>query len=141
GVSSLYYIVENVRVPHRIKHVASKYVDVLFVSDERVVLMDRIVPVVPFIGAFISFCNWNFKKAITYNVLGCLVKYSFLLVFAGTLKHYFATGLAGDVTLVLVLAVVGISLVINYIWDKKRKRGDEITPLWPRRNGKKCAIR
>ncbi|KAA0012393.1 MAG: hypothetical protein FE041_03505 [Thermoplasmata archaeon] len=121
GVSALYYIVEHIRVPERIKRIASKYVNILFVSDEKVVIMDRVVPVVPFIGAFISLCNWNYRKAITYNIIGCVAKYSFLLAFAGVLEYYFTSGIAGDVTLILVITIVACSVFINYVWDKRRK--------------------
>ncbi|MDG6220377.1 MAG: hypothetical protein QCI38_02885 [Candidatus Thermoplasmatota archaeon] len=143
GVYSIYYVVDHITVPKRVKKVATRYLDMMFVSDERVILMDRIVPAVPFVGVFISFCNWNVKKAIAYNVLGCLVKYSILLIFAGTLAEAYTSGFAGDMTMFLVLIIVGLSIAVNYSWDKKKKRGEKVEMLFAHSDKpapKTCAI-
>ena len=54
GISLLYGIVDRVRIPERIKKIADKYVHFLMVSDEKIFLVNRFAPMIPFAGAFIS---------------------------------------------------------------------------------------
>ena len=48
GIFLLYYIVKKIRVPARVSRIAEKYIDFLVVSDERIILVNRIAPMIPF---------------------------------------------------------------------------------------------
>ena len=48
GIFLLYYIVKKIRVPTRVSRIAEKYINFLVVSDERIILVNRIAPMIPF---------------------------------------------------------------------------------------------
>ncbi|MCL2785810.1 MAG: hypothetical protein FWD81_01110 [Methanomassiliicoccaceae archaeon] len=122
GVSSLYYVVERIRVPERIKRIADRYVKFLVCSDERMLLVNRAAPMIPFAGAFISLIdNWKLSKALFYVVLGCLVKYGLIMMMSNFFFEYFTEGDAQLYTIILIVAVIAISIVAAFL--KKRKGG------------------
>ena len=73
GIFLLYYIVKKIRVPARVSRIAEKYINFLVVSDERIILVNRIAPMIPFLGAFIALIKtWDPRKCTFYIVLGCI---------------------------------------------------------------------
>ena len=124
GLSTLYYIVEKIGVPERIKNVADKYADFLIVSDERMLLVNRVAPILPFAGAFVSLIHsWTLRRALIYNFIGCYLKYGIILLFAGFFYSYFGSQEAQLYTIVFVLIVMAISIIASLI--KKRRAGIE----------------
>ena len=96
-----------------------KWTSFLLVQDERVILMNRAVPVIPMVGAFIATLGWDYRRSMAYVAIGGLAKYAILLYIV------FAIGLAYDVatarwiTLTLVVIVVGLSFVAS--WLRRRR--------------------
>ena len=124
GLSTLYYIVEKIGVPERIKNVADKYADFLIVSDERMLLVNRVAPILPFAGAFVSLIHsWTLRRALIYNFIGCYLKYGIILLFAGFFYSYFGSQEAQLYTIVFVLIVMAVSIIASLI--KKRRAGIE----------------
>lgn len=122
GISILYYIVENIGVPKKIKNIASKYVDFLIMNDERMLLVNRVAPVLLFAGAFISLIqSWTLKKALLYNFIGCYLKYGVILLFANFFYSYFNDGCAQLYTIIFILAIMVLSIIASSV--KKRKKG------------------
>jgi len=122
GISTLYWIVEHIRVPVRIKNVAEKYVKFLIVSDERMLLVNRAAPMIPFAGAFISIIeDWRLSKAMMYIILGCILKYGLIMLMSNFFFTYFNSGDAQTYTILFVIAVIVISLIFAYI--KKKRSG------------------
>lgn len=122
GVSTLYYVVEHIRVPERVKNVADKYSKFLIVSDERMLLVNRFAPILPFAGAFISLIpSWTLKRALIYNFIGCYLKYGIILLFSSFFYAYFSGPDAQTYTIIFVVAVMVISLIASYF--KKKKNG------------------
>lgn len=122
GISILYYIVENIGVPKKIKNIANKYVDFLVVSDERMLLINRVAPVLLFAGAFVSLIqSWTLKKALLYNFIGCYLKYGVILLFANFFYNYFNDDCAQLYTIIFILAIMILSIIASGI--KKRKKG------------------
>lgn len=120
GIFSLYYIVSKVRVPERVSRIAEKYIDFLVVSDERIILVNRIAPMIPFLGAFIALVKrWDPKKCVFYIVLGCVLKYGIILMASGFFATYLGSDTAQTVTLVFVFAVIIISFIASYIRKKR----------------------
>ncbi len=119
GFNTLYFIVKRVRVPKIIQSAATKYCQFLLVSDERVVLLNRIAPVVPFVGAFAALENWNWGKCVLYNFVGGLLKYGAILALANVFAVYLSSDVAPFVTITMILVIIAISFVWSY---HRRKR-------------------
>ena len=75
GFCTLYYIVRKVKVPRLIQRGVDKFQAFLIYPDERMILVNRVAPIVPFLGAFASLCNWSLKKSLTYVLIGGVIKY------------------------------------------------------------------
>ena len=124
GLSSLYCIVERIGVPERIKNIADKYADFLIVSDEKMLLVNRVAPMLPFAGAFVSLIHsWTLKRALVYNFIGCYLKYGIILLFANFFYSYFGSQEAQLYTIIFVIAVMLLSIIASVI--KKREAGIE----------------
>lgn len=124
GIFALYYVVSRIKVPARIERIANKYIDFLVFSDEKIILVNRVAPMIPFLGAFIAMVDtWDRKKCAAYIVIGCLVKYGIILLANGFFISYLGSNRAQTVTLVFIFSVIAISFVASYF--KKRKEGLE----------------
>ncbi len=124
GIFLLYYVVKRIRVPARVSRVAEKYIDFLIVSDERIILVNRVAPMIPFLGAFIALNgNWNPGKCAFYIVLGCILKYGIIMMASSFFYSYFGSDTAQTVMLIAIVAVIAVSFVASYI--KKKRSGLE----------------
>jgi membrane protein DedA with SNARE-associated domain len=122
GISLLYGIVERVRVPERIKKIADKYVKFLIVKDERMLLVNRAAPVIPFAGAFISLIDdWRLSRSLFYVVIGCLIKYGLILLMSSFFFSFFSDGDAQTYTIVFIVIVIAVSIAAAFM--KKKKEG------------------
>lgn len=120
GMIILYLMVIKVRVPGRISKIVNRYAGFLVMGDERLILLNRIAPMIPFTGAFVAIMKWDIKKCILYSILGCVLKYGAVLALSGYLYAYFNSDVAQTVTLIMVFAVIGLSFAASMI-IKKRK--------------------
>ena len=119
GNALLYFIVSRIGMPKFIgKHMKS-YTDMLFVSDEKLILVNRIAPVVPFVGAFISVCNWNLKKALSYVAIGGFLKYLVLVALASTFYQLYDSGTARTASMILIITIVVVSLIASQIQKRR----------------------
>lgn len=120
GMLILYYVVSHIRVPTRIQKIVGKYTGFLVMGDERLLLLNRIAPMIPFSGAFVSIMKWNLKKSVGYLVLGCLLKYGSIALLSGYMYTYFSSDIASKVTLVIVISVIVVSFALSLVMKKKR---------------------
>ena len=122
GVTSLYLMVERIRVPERIRSVADKYSKFLILNDERMILVNRVAPVMPFTGAFISLIeSWEIKRAWFYLILGYVLKYGAILLFANFFFAFFSGPQAEVLSIVMIIIVMAVSLFMAY--RKKKREG------------------
>ena len=122
GVTSLYLVVERIRVPERIRSVADKYSKFLILNDERMILVNRVAPVMPFTGAFISLIeSWEIKRAWFYLILGYVLKYGAILLFANFFFAFFSGPQAEVLSIVMIIIVMAVSLRMAY--RKKKREG------------------
>ena len=122
GVTSLYLVVERIRVPERIRSVAYKYSKFLILNDERMILVNRVAPVMPFTGAFISLIeSWEIKRAWFYLILGYVLKYGAILLFANFFFAFFSGPQAEVLSIVMIIIVMAVSLFMAY--RKKKREG------------------
>lgn len=113
GLTTLYLIAKRVRVPKLICKAVMKYRDFLLVRDERMILVNRVAPVLPFIGAFVAILNWSFRKALVYTMIGGMLKYGIILALSGYFLSVFQEGTAETLTLILVFAVIGTGFALS----------------------------
>lgn len=122
GNSTLYYAAKNIGLPGFMKRAMNKYVKFLVLKDERLILSNRIAPTVPFVGAFIAACEWDFKKSITYVAVGGLVKYSFLLSIVAAFNVAYPKDMAQNMTLIMIIVFIVVSGVLALIKSRRDKR-------------------
>lgn len=75
------------------------------------ILINRIAPVLPFMGAFVALCRWDLKRSVAYTLIGGAVKYGLILTLSGFFLAYMEKGVATMVTVIMVLIVIGISFL------------------------------
>lgn len=122
GIFLLYYFVSRIRIPERVSRVAERYIDFLVVSDEKIILVNRVAPMIPFLGAFIALIKrWQPRKCVFYIVLGCVLKYGLIMLASGFFYNYLSSDVAQTITLVFIFAIIIISFIAAYA--KKRKTG------------------
>jgi hypothetical protein len=125
GNSTLYFAAKRIGLPGFMKRTMNKYVRFLVLKDERLILSNRIAPTVPFVGAFIAACEWDFKKSISYVAVGGLVKYTVLLSIVAAFNVAYPKGLAQNLTLIMVIVVIALSGILALI----KSRRDRIQAL------------
>jgi membrane protein YqaA with SNARE-associated domain len=128
GVLILYTVVEHIHVPRKIKAVVSKYVNFMIIGDERMLLVNRVAPMVPFTGAFISIApTWKLSTSLIYLVLGCLLKYGLIMVMSSWFFAFFSSEAATFVSIGMVVALMAISFAVGYYKKKsKETEGKEV---------------
>ena len=72
GIFSLYLVVKkyNHKIPKKIQSALDKYTQFLVVSDEKLLLLNRVAPMLPFAGAFVAILNWSVPKSAFYITIG-----------------------------------------------------------------------
>lgn len=116
----LYALVKRSGLPPFIERRMQQWVDFLIVSDERVILMNRIAPVIPFMGAFIATMKWDVRKSFFFVFLGSLIKYGVLMGLVSVLFVYFEKTTARNFTLAAIIIVVAVSFIQGHYSKKKR---------------------
>ena len=119
GLTTLYLIVKRAKVPGRVEIIVRQYLRFLIYPDERMILLNRIAPVLPFLGAFVAICGWSYKKSVAYTVIGGMLKYGLILFASSAFIAYLDSGTAILATLSLVIGVLILSFVLSYYRKKK----------------------
>ena len=120
GNTLLYCVVQRFGLPRKLKRMMNKYVSILIVSDERMMLLNRIAPMIPYSGAFISVIeSWKLSRALFYIVIGCILKYGLILSMSTFFYSYFTSDVAQYVMIGFVVLILAISLIASYIRKKR----------------------
>lgn len=119
GVALLYFVVGHIRIPKRVERVVKKYIDFLILGDERLILLNRIAPMIPFCGAFIKIANWDIKRSLLYVFIGCLIKYGLILLMCDFFYSYFGSDQAQLYTFIFIFAVIIASFILSIFYKKK----------------------
>lgn len=121
----LYSLVKAARLPNWIKKRMRQYTDFLIVKDERLLLLNRVAPVVPYTGAFIAVCDWDVKKCALYLIVGALAKSSVVVVLSWLSYDNLRQDVAPWVALGAVAVVIVTSIVASLIYKRRlRLRGE-----------------
>ncbi|MDR1691197.1 MAG: hypothetical protein LBR42_05095 [Candidatus Methanoplasma sp.] len=122
GVLSLYYVVGRIRIPKRIEKLVNGYVGFLVLGDERLILLNRVAPMIPFCGAFIRIACWDIKKSMLYVVAGCVIKYGIIAIMCDFFFEYYNGPDAQTYTLIFIVLVIAVSFVFSYVMKKRAKK-------------------
>jgi hypothetical protein len=122
GNSIMYKLVKWKKLPGFIERAIKKWTSLLFFRDERIILLNRVAPVMPFTGAFIATCNWDYRKSMAYLAVGCWLKYAGLFALVGLFDYTFDRTVAQVVSIVAVFVVVGLSLLASHFYRKSHAR-------------------
>jgi hypothetical protein len=120
GNTLLYLFVRRVLVarghmPRILSNAMHRWTQFLVVRDERIILVNRVAPVVPFVGAFIAALGWSYPRSLAYILIGAAAKYSFLLGLIAFLDLVYVPATATLITVATVLVLVGVSLLASII--------------------------
>jgi membrane protein DedA with SNARE-associated domain len=119
GNFTLYSFVKLVKVPRRVERIMKRYLNFIIVHDERVLLLNRAAPILPYTGAFMAVSNWNLKKCVLYLFIGAMAKSSLVVVIAWLSFDNLRAEVAPWVSLGLVLTVLLVSLTVSFIYKKR----------------------
>lgn len=115
----LYTVVKVIGMPKRIEKVMKKYTDFLIVSDERLLLLNRIAPLVPYTGAFMAVCDWNLRKCVLYLLVGALMKSTAIIALAWLSYDNLRQDIAPWIALIAVVAVLLASVIASFIYRRR----------------------
>jgi hypothetical protein len=122
GVMTLYTLIKRAKLGGfraKISKAVEKYRCFLLVQDERMILLNRVAPILPFLGGFIALSCWNLRRCVTYVVIGGVLKYGTILLMSGFFLAYFSQGTAQIATLAMIIAILIASFVASCV--RKRK--------------------
>lgn len=119
GILSLYYVVKHIRIPKKIEKLVDTYTKFLVMGDERLLLLNRIAPMIPFAGAFIAIAKWDLKKSIFYIVLGCVLKYGIIMLLSNMFLDFFSSDQAQLFMIIMIVVVIGVSMVLSIVVKKR----------------------
>lgn len=127
GILSLYYVVKHIRIPKKIEKLVDTYTKFLVMGDERLLLLNRIAPMIPFAGAFIAIAKWDLKKSMFYIVLGCVLKYGIIMLLSNMFLDFFNSNQAQLFMIIMIVVVIAVSMIMSFV-IKKRHGLDEKQP-------------
>ncbi|HKZ47365.1 MAG TPA: hypothetical protein VJ397_01115 [Thermoplasmata archaeon] len=123
GNSLMYWVARGFhrrgKWPRFLEKAMRKWTQFLFVRDERIILVNRVAPVVPFVGAFIAVLKWDYGKSLDYIVVGATAKYTFLLALIGMFLVAYDREMAQWLTLLLIAVVIAVSAVSSYVYRRR----------------------
>ncbi len=124
GTTVLYVFVRRVlvqggRMPRWLEAGMRRWTEFLIVRDERVILLNRVAPVVPFVGAFIATLGWNYRRSMLFVAVGGLAKYAVLLYIVFAIGVAYDPGTARAITIVLVIGVVALSFIGSWMYRRR----------------------
>jgi len=114
-------LVRTGRMPGRIETVMQGWTKFLLLHDERIILLNRVIPVLPFVGAFIAALKWRYPRSLAYILIGAGAKYSLLLLLVGVIGVAYDPAAAGWITLGLVVGLVVASAVGSLLFRRRVK--------------------
>ncbi len=113
-------VVDRGRLPRILDRAMRGWTNLMIVPDERIILVNRVAPVVPFVGAFIAVVGWSYRKSLGYIMAGSVAKYGLLLVLVGYLGVVYDPGTATLITVIAVLVLVAVSVAASMLYRRKR---------------------
>jgi len=125
GNFTLYSLVKVARLPRWVEKKMKQYTDFLIVKDEKLLLLNRLAPIVPYTGAFIAVCNWNVRKSALYIFASALVKFSIIVLISWASFESVKEEIAPFVSLAVVIIILVSSIIASFVYKKRRLPKEE----------------
>ena len=124
GTTFLYLMVRRVlirgrRMPGWLERGMKRWTTFLVVRDERLILLNRVAPVIPFVGAFIATLGWDYRRSLAYVAVGGLAKYAILLFVVFAIGVAYNPSTARWITLGIVVVVVAVSVLASSLYRRR----------------------
>jgi hypothetical protein len=119
GNGILYLVAKRGLLPKFFQKALRKWAGLLIVKTERIILVNRAAPILPFVGAMIVLQKWDPRKSFLFIFAGGALKYAFLLAFVGVFYQVFSGETAQNVTVSMIGAVIIVSIAQSYFAKKK----------------------
>lgn len=120
GNFSLYSLVRLAKLPNWMQKRMQQYTKFLVVHDERLLLLNRIAPILPYTGAFIAACNWNIRRCAAYIFVSALVKFTIIVLISWASFDNLKAEVAPWVSLGFVAMFLTVSIIASLIYRKRR---------------------
>lgn len=120
GNFTLYSLVKVAKLPKWIQRRMKQYTDFLIVKDEKLLLLNRLAPIVPYTGAFIAVCNWNIRRSALYIFVSGLVKFSVIVLISWASFESVKDEIAPLVSLAVVAVLLVSSVIASLIYKRRR---------------------
>ncbi len=125
GNFTLYYLVKAAKLPKRVQKAMKAYTNWLILKDERLLILNRFAPLIPYTGAFIAVCNWNLKKCAVYILVSAIAKFSVYIVIFWLSFESLKDEVAPWVSLGIVAIVILASVIASIAYRKRQTTGGE----------------
>jgi membrane protein DedA with SNARE-associated domain len=120
GNFTLYALVKVAKLPKWVQKKMKQYTNFLIVKDEKLLLLNRLAPIVPYTGAFIAVCNWNVKKSAIYIFASALVKFSIIVLISWASFESVKEEVAPFVSLAVVVIILVSSIIASFVYKKRQ---------------------
>lgn len=122
----LYLLVRRIGLPARLERAMARYTGMLLGRDERLILLNRVMPVLPAVGAFMHAAQWRPMRSLAFVAVGSAAKYGALL--AGSALAFQLMG-AREATLLSVgCAVLFVGLSWLVAWRRRKAQAPDPEP-------------
>jgi hypothetical protein len=128
GLMTLYFLAKRIQLPPRIERIFDSYRNFLFVHDERMILVNRVAPLIWFLGMFVAFAHWDLRLSLKYQAIGGLVRYGVILALGGLFLMVTKQGTATLATLVIVLIALAVSFLVALLNRRKLEKRERVSP-------------
>jgi len=125
GNFTLYSLVKVAKLPKWVQKKMKQYTNFLIVKDEKLLLLNRLAPIVPYTGAFIAVCNWNVKKSALYIFVSALGKFSIIVLISWASFESVKEEIAPFVSLAVVIILLVSSIIVSFVYKKRRLPKEE----------------
>jgi len=125
GNFTLYSLVKVAKLPKWVQKKMKQYTNFLIVKDEKLLLLNRLAPIVPYTGAFIAVCNWNVKKSALYIFVSALAKFSIIVLISWASFESVKEEIAPFVSLAVVIILLVSSIIVSFVYKKRRLPKEE----------------
>ena len=126
GNLTLYSLVKIARLPNWIQKKMRQYTQFLIVKDERLIILNRFAPIVPYTGAFVAACGWNLRKSVLYMFVSGFAKSAAIVMISWLSYDSLGREVAFWVSAGVVAIIVTASIISSLIYRRRARARGEI---------------
>jgi len=126
GNLTLYTLVKVARLPNWIQKKMRQYTQFLIVKDERLIILNRFAPIVPYTGAFVAACGWNLRKSVLYLLISGLAKSAAIVTISWFSYDNLREEAAFWVSVSVVAVLLSASIISSLLYRRHARAKGEI---------------